>query len=52
MFIIAWIVSAFLAVIVADSRGHATAGYWLGLLLGPLGLLLTLFLPQRAANDA
>ena len=32
--------------IVGENRGRKWAGFWLGLLLGPIGILATLFLPK------
>lgn len=36
---IIWLVSTLLAAIVGSSKGRSTAGFFLGLFFGPLGLL-------------
>jgi ribosomal protein L32 len=33
------------------SRGRETAGMWLGILLGPLGCIIALFLPPAYADN-
>lgn len=43
-FIIIWIVSAVLGAMIGGSKGRGGAGFALGFLIGPLGVLITLFL--------
>ena len=44
-FIVIWIVCGFVAAWIGNTRtGSGTAGFWLGLLLGPFGILIACFL--------
>lgn len=41
------VVCGFIGYAIGQNRGRATAGFWLGLLLGPVGCLAALFLPKE-----
>jgi len=41
------VVCGFIGYGIGHSRGRGTAGFWLGLLLGPVGCLAALFLPRE-----
>ncbi len=47
-FIIIWIVCMVLGYMIGKPKGRSTAGIWLGLLLGPLGVIIALFLKSDA----
>ena len=45
-----WVMSAFVARSFAADRGRASAGFFLGLLYGPLGVIMALLLPSAAGS--
>jgi hypothetical protein len=51
MLIVGWLVvaviSCLIGISIGDRRGRPLAGFWLGLLLGPVGCLAALFLPKE-----
>ena len=49
-FIVIWIVSTILGVMIGSSKGRGGAGFALGFLLGPLGVIITLFLKPDTAK--
>jgi hypothetical protein len=46
-----WLLSAVVARSFASDRGRATAGFFLGLLYGPLGVVMALLLPSATDGD-
>lgn len=49
-FIVIWIASSILGVMIGSSKGRSGAGFALGFLLGPLGVIITLFLKPDTAK--
>ena len=49
-FIIVWIVSCVLGGMIGSGKGKGGTGFVLGLLLGPLGVIITLFLKEDTAK--
>jgi hypothetical protein len=49
-FIVIWIVSSILGVMIGSSKGRGGAGFALGFLLGPLGVIITLFMKPDTAK--
>jgi hypothetical protein len=47
VFLSGWMMVALVAAMVGESRGRAGAGFLCGLLLGPLGIVVALFLPRE-----
>jgi len=43
-FVAFWIICAFIGLAIGSSKGQAAAGFLLGLLLGPVGLLIALIM--------
>jgi uncharacterized membrane protein YeaQ/YmgE (transglycosylase-associated protein family) len=41
------VICGFIGYAIGNGRGRGTAGFWLGLLLGPIGVLAALFLPKE-----
>ncbi len=50
VYVIIWIVCAVLGGMVGSSKGRGGAGVALGLLLGPIGVLIVAFLPANTAK--
>jgi hypothetical protein len=48
--IVIWIVSSILGVMIGSSKGRGGAGFALGFLLGPLGVIIVLFLKPDTAK--
>lgn len=46
-YFIIWLISAVVSGMVGVSKGQTTAGWALGLLLGPIGLIITFVLPAN-----
>ena len=47
-----WILWCVLGVKITASKGRGeVTGFWLGLLLGPLGVLIALFLSRKSPDD-
>ena len=42
--VVVWLVCAFLGALIGSSKGQAAAGFFLGLLLGVIGLIIVVFL--------
>jgi hypothetical protein len=49
-FIVIWIVSSILGVMIGSSKGRGGAGFALGFLLGPLGVIIALFLKPNSGK--
>lgn len=47
-----WLACAAIGAACGRSRGRETAGFWLGLLLGPLGCVIALFLPGNTVTES
>ncbi len=41
------LICAFIGAVIGEARGRNAAGFWLGLLLGPIGCLAAFFLPKE-----
>lgn len=52
IFIIIWLVCAFLGLAIGNQKGQALAGFVLGFVLGFIGLVILLFLPNKAPQAA
>lgn len=50
--IVVWLASIVIAVCVGSSRGRGAEGLALGIILGPLGILIVALLPRSVAKDA
>jgi len=49
--IVVWIIFGGIGLQIGESKGR-NGGFWLGFLLGPLGLLILLFLPRSLEKEA
>lgn len=50
VYVIIWIICAVLGGMIGSSKGRGGAGVALGLLLGPIGVLIVAFLPANTAK--
>ena len=48
--ILGWIVCALVGAALASEKGRGSHGFLLGLLFGPIGIVIALLLPSRAAG--
>jgi hypothetical protein len=46
-----WLLFAVIATVVGSMKGHKAGGFFLGLLLGPLGILIATVLPNKSKLD-
>lgn len=51
-YIFGWIVIAIIGAAIGSAKGNAQGGFWMGLLLGPLGLLITACMKASPAVQA
>jgi len=47
IWVIIWVICGFIGGAIADSKGEGCAGFILGLLFGPIGIIIALLLPSN-----
>jgi hypothetical protein len=52
MAILGWLVTGMIGAAIGSFKGRARAGFVLGLILGPFGWIIALFLRRRATSRA